>query len=76
MFLRFAASLTVGAVMRTIWQPTAKVERLFHAPGGVHRVACNHGLYDDRMVATNDDAAARRIADDNFAALPPLMKKW
>ena len=50
-------------------------ERLLHALGGVHRVAGEHGLHDDGMVAADDDAAARRIADDDFAGLSPVIKE-
>ena len=46
-----------------------QVERLLHAGGGVHRVAGDHGLHDDGMIAADDDAAARGIADDDFAGL-------
>ena len=63
MFCRFAASFTVGAVMRTIWQPTATSSSVcFTRPRGVHRVAREHGLHDDRMIAADDDAAVARIA--------------
>ena len=49
-------------------------ERLLHAQRGVHRVAGEHGLLHDGMVAADDDAAVRRIADDDFARLPALVK--
>ena len=52
-----------------------QVERLLHALGGVHRVAGEHGLHHDGMVAADDDAAARRVADDDFAGLAALIKK-
>ena len=42
-------------------------ERLLDGLGGVHRVAGEHGLTDDRVVAAHDDAAARGVADDDFA---------
>ena len=51
-------------------------ERLPHALGGVHRVAGEHGLHDDGMIAADDDAAARRVADDDFAGLAALVGKW
>ena len=61
MFCRLAASFTVGAVMRTIWQPTATSSSVcLHAQRGVHRVAGEHGLLHDRMVAADDDAAVAR----------------
>src|SRR5207249_2543990 len=44
-----------------------EVERLLYARGGVHRVAGEHRLDDDRMAAADDDAAAGGITDDDFA---------
>ena len=52
-----------------------EIERLLHAFGGVHRVAGEHGLLHDGMAAADDDPAARRIADDDFAGLSPVIKK-
>jgi len=36
-----------------------EIERLLDGSGGIHRVARDHRLNDDRIIATNDDAAAR-----------------
>jgi len=52
-----------------------KFERLLHAQRGVHRVAGEHGLLHDGMVAADDEAAVFRIADDNLAGLAAVMKK-
>ena len=51
-------------------------ERLLDAFGGVHGVAGQHGLFHDGMIAADDHSAVGRIADDNFARPPPLIKKW
>ena len=51
-------------------------ERLLHAQRRVHRVAGEHGLHDDGMIAADDDAAVRRIADDDFAGLAAMIKIW
>ena len=48
-------------------------ERLLHGHGGVHRVAGEHRLLHDRMVAADDDAAVRGIADDDFAGFAALI---
>ena len=77
MFLRLAASLTVGAVMRTsLAARRDQFERLPHALGGVHGVASEHGLDDHRMVAADDDAAPRRVAHDHFAGGPAPPQEW
>jgi hypothetical protein len=66
---RFAASFTVGAVMRTISQTDGgKIEGLLDGRGSVHRVTGNHRLHADRMLATDGD-----IADLDNTALPPLV---
>ena len=52
-----------------------EVERLLDGRGGVHRVAGDHGLDDDGIVAADDDAAARGIANDDFAGLAAMMEK-
>ena len=52
-----------------------KVQRLLDALGGVHRVARDHGLHDDRMIAADDDAPARGIADDHFAGFAPAIRR-
>ena len=49
-------------------------ERLLHGLGSVHRVAGEHGLHDDGMIAADDDAAARRIANDDLARLAALVE--
>ena len=49
-------------------------ERLLHALGGVHRVAGEHGLHDDGMIAADDDAAVLRVADDDLARFASLIK--
>ncbi len=61
--------------MRTIWQPTATSSSvcLTHQRG-VHRVAGEHGLFHDGMIAADDHAAVRRIADDDFARLAAVIK--
>ena len=48
-------------------------EGLSHALGGVHGVARQHGLDDDRMMAADDDAAPPRFTHDHLAggATPP-----
>ena len=49
-------------------------ERLLHARGSVHRVAGEHGLLHDGMVAADDDSAMLRIADNNFAGFAALVE--
>ena len=51
-----------------------EVERLLHAGGGVHRVAGDHGLDDDRMATAGNNAAMRGVADDNLATLTALKE--
>jgi hypothetical protein len=53
-----------------------EVERLLHAFGGIHRVAREHGLHHDRVIAADDDAAARRVAHDDFARFAALIEEW
>jgi hypothetical protein len=48
---------------------------LFHAQCRVHRVASEHGLFHDGMVAAHDDAAVFRIADDDFASFSAMVKE-
>ena len=44
-------------------------KRLLQALGRIHRVAREHGLLHDRVVAANDDPTAGGIADNHFARL-------
>ena len=50
-------------------------EGLLDALGGVHGVAGDHGLFDDGMIAADDDAAAGGIADDDFAGVAARDKR-
>src|SRR5437667_458636 len=43
---------------------------------GVHRVAGDHGLFDHRMVAADDDTAPGRVANDDFAGFAALVEVW
>ena len=48
-------------------------EGLFDAQGGIHRVASQHGLFHDGMIATHHKAAVIRITDDDFARLAAMI---
>ncbi len=75
MFCKFAASLTVGAVMRDeLAADGNEFQRLLDAQRGVHRVAGEHGLHDDRMIAAHHKTAVRGIADGDLAGLAALVK--
>jgi hypothetical protein len=50
-----------------------QVKRLLHAFGGVHRVAGEHRLHDDWVIATDDHAAARRITDDDLPSFAAVV---
>jgi hypothetical protein len=64
----------VGADAHDLAAHLHEVEGLLHAGRGVHRVARQHGLHDDRMMAAADDAAVGGIADDNLAGLAAVEK--
>ena len=51
-------------------------ERLPDGQRGVHRVAGEHGLLDDRMIAAHHKAAVRRVADDDLARLAAVIEEW
>src|SRR5688572_30757583 len=53
-----------------------EVEGLAHGQRSVHRVAREHRLDNDGVVATDNDAPATRIANDDFARFSPLKAKW
>ena len=44
-----------------------EVQRLLHAGLGVHRVAGDHGLHGDGMLATDNDTPVGGITDDGLA---------
>ena len=62
-FSRFAASLTVGAVIRTISQPTATRSSVCATRlRRVHRVASDHRLDANRIVSADTDSSHPHLA--------------
>ena len=53
-----------------------QIQGLPHALGGIHSVAGEHGLHDDRMLTADDDAALRRIAHQDFPGFSAAVKIW
>ena len=49
-----------------------KIKRLLHAGRCIHRIASDHGLRHNGMIAADDHASVHWIADDDFARLAAL----
>ena len=75
MFCRLAASLTRGGGdADDLAAGGDQFQGLLDALRGVHGVAGDHGLFDDGMIAADDDAAVGGIAHDHFAGAAPLVE--